>query len=137
MRSGKRPLPYSLRVSFEHGGETVFGHIVRTSLVGGVYYYDVLDSEDTLANGTLYEQVPEGEIEEEELWEYTELPYKTTERWNPEMPWWQPDVRCCECEGWSSSRFTMKMGDGRQMCPECAKQYLQNHFWSHDRVGGK
>ena len=124
MRSGKRPLPYSLRVSFEHGGETVFGHIVRTSLVGGVYYYDVLDSEDTLANGTLYEQVPEGEIEEEELWKTAHPEDPLVRRWNPDMPWWQPDVKCAGCGCWINARTAGATESHRLWCKDCVKKWI-------------
>lgn len=133
----KAPLPYSLRVSFERNGEKVTGHIVGASLVDGTYRYDVLDSEDTLAHGTLYEKVLESEVKEAEPWSRQEMPYAMEERWNPEMPWWQPDVRCCDCSGWSNARLTMKMGDGRQMCPACAKRYLRERFWKHEAGEGK
>lgn len=125
------PLPYSLRVSFERDGERILGYIVAASLIDGAYYYDVLDSEDTLEHGTLYEQVHEDEIQEEELWSNKELPYTPEKRWNPDMPWYQPDVRCCDCNEWTNTRVTTKLGDGRHRCVICERQYLRDCFWTH------
>lgn len=128
-------MPYGLLVSMEKDGRRIEGHIVRIHEDENGCRYDVLESEDTLEHGTLHENVPEGCIHEEELWEDSGLPYQSEERWNPAMPWWQPDVKCASCGTWANARFTKKMGDGRQLCPECAKEHTRSRFWRHENGG--
>lgn len=120
----KAPLPYSLRVSFECNGEKVTGYVVGASLVDGTYCYDVLDSEDTLAHGTLYEKVPEIEIVEEELWKTRCLENSLERCWNPKMPWWQPDVRCAGCGCWINARTAGATESHRLWCKECMKKWM-------------
>lgn len=115
------PLPYSLRVSFEHDGKRVLGHIVNVSLSEGVWYYDILDSEDTLEHGILYEGICEDIIKEEELWTRKYSNSSLEKRWNPEMPWYQPDVRCANCGKWINARTAGATESNSFWCRDCAR----------------